>query len=88
MPLTHDDEQRERRRPMMPMVKRMLEKPGVYIGGDSEHPGATVVFISRGGKVYSTVIDAELDPERFMQTVTLAGPYIAGRTSHEEGTFR
>ena len=38
-------------------VRRMIEKPGVYIAGDSKAPNATVVLVSIRGKVYSIVLD-------------------------------
>lgn len=64
---------------VLPLVQNMLANPGVYIGGDTEHPSATIVYVSQGGKVYSTKIDEELDPARFLATATFAGPYVAGR---------
>lgn len=62
---------------MQEKVRKMLENPGVYIGGDNNHPEVTIVLISIGGKIYSTLIDEELNPERFLDTVTLKGPFQA-----------
>lgn len=58
-------------------VRRMLENEGVWIGGDSNHPEATVPLASMGGKVYAMKRDAELDVSRFLPTLTLAGPFTA-----------
>jgi len=62
---------------MQEKVKRMLENPGVYIAGDSNYPGVTIVLISKDGKIYSTVLDEELNPERFLNELTLKGPFLA-----------
>lgn len=59
-------------------VKRMIENPGVYIAGDSNHPDVTIVLVSVQGKIWSTVLDQILDPERFFETLTLKGPFVAG----------
>ena len=60
-------------------VRHMLENEGVWIGGDSLHPEATVPLASMGGKVYALRLDQELDPARFLPTLTLAGPFTAER---------
>jgi hypothetical protein len=59
-------------------VRDMLNIPGVYIAGDTTTPDVTTVLISRDGKLFSVKIDEELDPARFLQTLTLTGPYSAG----------
>jgi len=32
-------------------VKRMIERPGVYIAGDVFHPDAVVILVSKDGKI-------------------------------------
>jgi len=58
-------------------VKRMIERPGVYIAGDRLHPGAIVILVSKGGKIYSTILDQELNPERFLDTLELKGSFVS-----------
>ena len=58
-------------------VEDMIKKPGVYLAGDVNFPAVTIVLISLDGKIWSTNLDAELDPERFLETLTLKGPYRA-----------
>ena len=62
---------------MQEKIRRMIENPGVYIAGDSNYPGLTIVLISKDGKIFSTVLDEELNPERFLDALTLKGPFIA-----------
>ncbi len=64
-------------------VRHMLENEGVWIGGDSNHPKATVPLASMGGKVYAMKRDQELDPARFLSTLTLAGPFTSERPDPE-----
>jgi hypothetical protein len=65
-------------RKMYEDVRHMIDNPGVYIAGDKGHPDITIVLVSLGGKIYSTIIDEELNPEGFFETHTLNGPYVAG----------
>lgn len=58
-------------------VENMIKNEGVYIAGDVKYPWATVVIVSVGGKLWSTTLDQELDPERFLETLTLKGPFRA-----------
>ncbi len=60
---------------VQPQVREMLAAPGFYIGGDSNNPEMNVPLISNKGLVFSMKIDSELDPERFLPTLTLKGPY-------------
>jgi hypothetical protein len=62
---------------VQPRVRLMLANEGIYIAGDSARTDATVVLASQGGKVFSMQIDSELAPDRFLDTLTLHGPYIA-----------
>ncbi|OTP79443.1 hypothetical protein [Caballeronia sordidicola] len=66
---------------VQPKVRAMLENSGVYIGGDSKTPDLIVVLVSTGGKVFSMKIDSELAPDRFLNTLTLNGPF-----AHEKAT--
>ncbi|RQS39745.1 hypothetical protein [Burkholderia sp. Bp8990] len=63
--------------PLPPKVRAMLDDQGVYIAGDSTRPDLVVVLISLGGSVHSMQVDIELDPRRFLPTLTLHGPYLA-----------
>jgi len=58
-------------------VEHMIKSPGVYLAGDVNYPSVTIVLVSKDGKIWSTVLDSELDPERFLDTLTLKGPYRA-----------
>lgn len=60
---------------IQPQVREMLEAPGFYIGGDSNNPEMNVPLVSNKRRVFSMKIDQELDPERFLPTLTLKGPY-------------
>lgn len=60
---------------VQPQVREMLAAPGFYIGGDSNNPEMNVPLVSNKGRVFSMKIDTELDPERFLPTLTLKGPY-------------
>lgn len=60
---------------VQPQVREMLAAPGFYIGGDSNNPEMNVPLVSNKGSVFSMKIDTELDPERFLPTLTLKGPY-------------
>lgn len=60
---------------VQPQVREMLAAPGFYIGGDSNNPEMNVPLVSNNGRVFSMKIDNELDPERFLPTLTLKGPY-------------
>lgn len=65
---------------IQPQVRAMLEAPGFYIGGDSNNPEMNVPLVSNKRRVFSMKIDQELDPERFLPTLTLKGPY---RVDHD-----
>jgi len=56
-------------------VRAMIDNPGIYVGADSRFPGVLVPLVSNEGKVFSIALDEELDPTRFLPTLTLAGPY-------------
>lgn len=60
---------------IQPQVREMLEHPGFYIGGDSNNPEMNVPLVSNKRRVFSMKIDQEIDPERFLPTLTLKGPY-------------
>ena len=61
--------------PVQPQVRAMLENEGVYIGGDSKQPELTVILFSQAGKIICMKPDMELAPDRFLDTLTLHGPY-------------
>lgn len=56
-------------------VRDMLAAPGFYIGGDTQNPQMNVPLVSMDGRVFSMEVDNELDPERFLETLTLKGPF-------------
>ena len=60
-----------------PEVRKMLDVQGMYLAADTQRPGYTVPLVVIKGKVYSLVIDEELDPSRFHPTVLIAGPFYA-----------
>lgn len=60
---------------VQPKVRAMLENSGVYVGGDTKNPDLLVVLVSTRGQVFSMKIDSELAPGRFLDTLTLNGPF-------------
>jgi len=58
-----------------PAIRSMIENEGVYVCGDTNAPEFDVPIISMGGKLFSIVIDEELNPERFLPTLTINGPF-------------
>jgi hypothetical protein len=58
-----------------PDVRSMVENEGVYLCGDTDRPQFTVPVVSIGGRLYSMKLDEELAPDRFCETVTVAGPF-------------
>ena len=50
---------------IMPAVRKMLENEGVYITGSVEYPEVTVIMVSQGGKIFSTMLDKELGLDGF-----------------------
>lgn len=63
--------------PVMPSVVGMLKTPGIYFVGDSTAPGMVAVLVSVNGRIFSTQLDEELDPARFLPTMKLAGPFTS-----------
>lgn len=61
---------------VMPRVREVLAKEGIWIGGDTARPEYTIPLSVHGGKVFSMVEDKPLDPTRFLSTVTFHGPYL------------
>ena len=60
---------------VLPEVRRMIENEGVYVCGDTTAPAITVPVVSQDGVLYSVELDKPLAPERFRDTVTIAGPF-------------
>lgn len=60
---------------VQPKVREMLSNPGFYIGGDTKNPDMNVPLVSMDGRVFSMVVDNELNPDRFLETLTLKGPF-------------
>jgi len=62
---------------LLPGVKRMLATDGLYIGGDIKDPSLTIPFSVHNGIVHSVRLDEQLDPTRFVPTLTFFGPFRA-----------
>jgi hypothetical protein len=60
---------------LRPEIRSMIDNEGVYVCGDTKHPETTVPIISIGGRLHGILLDVELDPTRFLETVTIAGPF-------------
>lgn len=68
----------EERDLIRPEIRRMLDNEGIYVCADLNYPNYPmfrVVIVSVSGKLWSTKIDRELDPERFLESVIVAGPF-------------
>lgn len=60
---------------LQPAMRAMVDNEGIYLCGDTASPAYTVPVASIGGRLYSMTLDDELDPARFKETVTVAGPF-------------
>lgn len=61
---------------IMPAVQRMIDNPGVYITGAADVPEATIIMVSIAGKLFSTMLDRELAPDRFLDGFIIkSGPH-------------
>lgn len=60
---------------LQPQVRAMLNNEGFYIGGDTKQERLMVALVSQGGRVFCLKVDTELEPSRFMPSLTLHGPY-------------
>lgn len=58
-------------------VRKMLATDGFYLASDAARPQGEVPLAVINGKVFCMKIDKELDPERFYNTVLIAGPFRA-----------
>jgi hypothetical protein len=67
-----------------PRIQSMIDREGVYICRDVNQPGAEVPVVSIAGKLRAIKLDTTLDPERFLPTVRVSGPFRAWQ-SVEEG---
>lgn len=69
---------------LQPRVRAMMEKPGVYILGDTTRPGVTVVLaVIEPWQAFFMSPDSEsVDPELFLPTVTFHGPYFGSEEPH------
>ncbi len=56
------------------MVALVQSIDGLYILTDDRRPGAIVPLTVQGGRIYSMVRDAELDPGRFIDGAKFTGP--------------
>lgn len=62
---------------LLPEVRTMLQRQGIYLASDSARPGFTVPLVVNADGVWSMEIDGRLDPERFHKTVRISGPFFA-----------
>jgi hypothetical protein len=62
---------------LLPEIRKMLETEGFYLASDTANPIGEVPLVVMQGKVFCMKIDTELDPERFLKTVKIAGPFRA-----------
>lgn len=63
--------------PLLPEVRAMMQHQGIYLARDSARPGFTVPLVVNADGLFSVIIDKRLDPERFLDTVQIAGPFYA-----------
>jgi hypothetical protein len=64
--------------PIPAEIRHMLDNEGLYIGSDPNDPSkGEAPLVSMGGKIYSMVIDRELNPERFIAGTRIDGPFRA-----------
>lgn len=71
------------------IVPHVLANDGFYIGSDPSAPAFSryrgeIMLAVLSGRVYSLKIDAELDPERFINGQQIEGPFRA--TAPDENT--
>ena len=63
---------------LLPEVRRMMDEEGMWMVSCPRAPaGAEVPVCSMQGKLYSIIIDRELDPELFYHGIQVAGPLRA-----------
>lgn len=62
---------------VLPAVRAMLQRQGIYLASDSARPGCTVPLVVNEEGVWSMQLDVRLEPERFRNTVRIAGPFFA-----------
>lgn len=62
---------------LRPEVRTMMQRQGIYLASDSARPGFTVPLVVNADGLFSVIIDKRLDPERFLDTVQIAGPFYA-----------
>ncbi|CAG9256092.1 hypothetical protein [Paraburkholderia caribensis] len=60
---------------VQPKVRAMLNNEGFYVGGDTKQDRMIVPLVSVGGRVFCMKIDTEMEPSRFLPSLTLHGPY-------------
>ena len=63
--------------PLMPEVRAMMSREGIYLASDSAAPGHTVPLMVMGDALYCVQLDARVDPERFKPTAQISGPFYA-----------
>lgn len=76
-----------------PDVGAMIKAGGFWLAGDTNRPDLTVPLAVINGEIWCMQLDCVLDPERFLDTLTLAGPFhpaggvgdIAGTWEKEHG---
>lgn len=62
--------------PIRADFQKVIDNPGIWIVGDTNHPGASVPLVSQDGKLYAILKGQELDPTQFFDTAYVAsGPH-------------
>lgn len=62
---------------LLPEVRLMMSRQGIYLASDTKRPGMTVPLVVTAGELWSINLDAALDPARFKPSVQIAGPFYA-----------
>lgn len=56
-------------------IAHMVNIEGVYLVSDKNVPGAFTIMFSLGGKIHAMAPTHELDPNRFLATAQIIGPF-------------
>ena len=62
---------------LLPEVRQMMSRQGIYLASDSARPGMTVPLVVSAGELWCMELDTRIDPERFLPTAQIAGPFYA-----------
>lgn len=68
---------------LLPEVRQMLSRQGIYLASDTARPGYTVPLVVTADGLWCMELDSKLDPEHFLPTVQIAGPFYAPNEEQE-----